>query len=146
MMKNLANCTPTEFLTQTNKIRKSVQNWLSLTDILNIRKRQPKLKVASKDASAEERAAIIFKNKELMDAQVKENLMDMLDQIMDAHPKETLEILALVCFVEPEHVDDYPISDYLNTITEILNSKAVIGFFTSLVALGNANILSVSKA
>ena len=40
-MKNLANCNVREFLTQTNKIRKSVSNWLSLTQILEIRKNNP---------------------------------------------------------------------------------------------------------
>ena len=43
-MKNLANCKPSEFLVQTNRIRKSVENWLTVTDILNIRRNQPELK------------------------------------------------------------------------------------------------------
>lgn len=37
-MKNLANCTPSEFLKQTNKIKKSVEKWLKATDIMEIRK------------------------------------------------------------------------------------------------------------
>ena len=38
-MKNLANCTPTEFLKQTSKIKRSAEKWLKVTDIMAIRKR-----------------------------------------------------------------------------------------------------------
>ena len=38
-MKNIANCTPREFLRQTNKIRKAVSNWLTLTKVMDIRER-----------------------------------------------------------------------------------------------------------
>ena len=31
-MKNLANCKPSEFLRQTNKIRHYVQKWMDITD------------------------------------------------------------------------------------------------------------------
>jgi hypothetical protein len=41
-MKNLANCTPREFLKQTSKIKGSVEKWLKVTDVMNIRKRMPK--------------------------------------------------------------------------------------------------------
>ena len=39
--KNLANCTPKEFLVQTNRLRKSAEKWLKATDIMNIRKNIP---------------------------------------------------------------------------------------------------------
>ena len=42
-MKNLANCTPREFLKQTYRIKKSVEKWLELTDLLNMRKNMPTL-------------------------------------------------------------------------------------------------------
>lgn len=40
-MKTLANCSPREFLLQTNKIRKSVVKWLDETKILEIRANKP---------------------------------------------------------------------------------------------------------
>ncbi len=40
-IKTLSNCKPSEFLKQTNRIRKAVERWLTDTDIANIRKRQP---------------------------------------------------------------------------------------------------------
>ena len=129
-MKNLANCKPSEFLVQTNKIRKSVEKWLKLTDLQGIRKRIPPVKEGQ---SAEDR------QKELQ-AQAQKNLSAMLDSIMEKHPEETLELLALLCFVEPEHVDDYPISFYLENFTELIKDQAVVGFFISLIQLGQTNI------
>ena len=129
-MKNLANCKPSEFLVQTNKIRKSVEKWLKLTDLQGIRKRIPPVKEGQ---SAEDR------QKELQ-AQAQKNLSAMLDSIMEKHPEETLELLALLCLVEPEHVDDYPIGFYLENFTELIQDQAVISFFISLVKLGQTNI------
>lgn len=124
-MKNLANCKPSEFLKQTNRIRKSVENWLTVTDIMNIRKTLPKLDEGMTKEQKQEATM----------AQVKENMSSMFDSMLETHADETLELLALVCFVEPEHVDDYPMSDYLDSVNELLNDKAVIGFFTSLARL-----------
>lgn len=131
-MKNLANCKPSEFLTQTNKIRKSVEKWLTATDILNIRKNQPEYR---EDMTKEER-------KEAMQKQVKKNLSAMLDSILEQHPEETLELLALLCFVEPEDVDKHSVSEYLGAFAEIINDEAVLGFFTSLMKLGQNGILT----
>lgn len=125
-MKNLANCKPSEFLKQTNRIRKSVEHWLTVTDIMNIRKTLPKLDEGMTKEQKQEATM----------AQVKANMSSMFDSMLETHADETLELLALVCFVEPEHVDDYPMSDYLDSVNELLNDKAVIGFFTSLVKLG----------
>lgn len=125
-MKNLANCKPSEFLKQTNRIRKSVENWLTVTDIMNIRKTLPKFE---EGMTKEQRDEAIM-------AQVKANLSNMFDSMLEIHAEETLELLALVCFIEPEHVDDYPMNEYLDAVNELLNDKAVVGFFTSLVKLG----------
>lgn len=125
-MKNLANCKPSEFLKQTNRLRKSVQKWLTDTDIINIRKRLPE--GLDKITDPEE-------HKRLMGEQARKNLSAILDAAMEDHPDETLELLALMCFVEPENVDDYTITDYMTSLNELLNSQAVIGFFTSLTQL-----------
>lgn len=128
-MKNLANCKPSEFLMQTNKLRKSAEKWLTVTDIMNIRKTQPEL---LEGMTREERQAAIQK-------QIKENLSRMFDAMLEAHAEETLELLALACFVEPENVDDHPMSEYIESLNELINDKAVLGFFTSLVKLGQMN-------
>lgn len=126
-MKNLANCKPSEFLKQTNKIRKSVSKWLTDTDIMNIRKRMPQI---SDEANDDER-------KKAMQEQALKNLDAILDAILDEHPDETLELLALLCFVEPNHVDDHDVTEYLDAFREIISNKSVFNFFTSLMQLAN---------
>lgn len=125
-LKNLANCKPSEFLKQTNKIRKSVSKWLTLTDIQNIRKRKPEL---SEDMTDEEKKAAIQK-------QGIENFNAILDSALDEHPDETLEVLALASFVDPKDVDKHSISEYLESFNEVINNKDVLGFITSLAELG----------
>ena len=126
-MKNLANCKPSEFLKQTSKIRKSVSKWLADTDIMNIRKRMPNIPA---DATDEEK-------KKAMEEQAKENFNLMLDAILDEHPDETLELLALLCFVEPSDVDKHDVTEYIDSFNEIINNKTVLSFFTSLIQLEN---------
>lgn len=138
-MKSLANCKPTEFLRQTNLIRKAVSKWLTDTDIMNIRRRVPAFVVAKPGSSAEERAAVVKQNADLQRKQIRDNMSAILDAMLDQYPEETLEILALCCFVDLAHVDDYPISEYLSAITSILSDEAVLGFFTSLAKLGQTN-------
>ena len=102
-MKNLANCKPSEFLKQTNLIKKSVEKWITVTDIKNIRARMPEKK---EEAYTEEE----------LEEQGLKNLSAVLDAMLDIHAEETLEVLALCCFVEPEKVDDYTMSEYLEAI------------------------------
>ena len=92
-MKNLATCTPTEFFTQTLKIRHAAADWFKHTNILNIRKKMPKL---PEGISAEEKQAAVL-------AQAKENALEMFTQVFEEYPDETVRLMALACFVEPEH-------------------------------------------
>lgn len=134
MAKNLANCTPKEFMVQTRLIKKSVENWLTETDIMNIRKNVPELPEGIDD---EEKKA---KLKE----QSAKNLSAMFDAIFDEHPDETVELLALVCFVPVSEIDNYPMTYYMESITELLNDKAVWDFFISLAVA--AQRLGITQA
>lgn len=145
-MKTLATCKPSEFLAQTNKIRKAVDRWLTDTDIMNIRKRMPAYEKAGENATADEKVRVIQRNAELDREQTRKNLNAILDAMLDEHPNETLEILALCCFVEPAKVDDYPIGSYLQAITDLISDETVIGFFSSLASLGQTGILTSAKA
>ena len=66
----------------------------------------------------------------------------MFTAAMEECPDETLELLALICFIEPENVDDYSVAYYLNNLTDIISDKDVLGFFTSLAQLGQTGIFS----
>lgn len=135
-MKNLANCKPSEFLKQTNRIRKSVEKWLKITDVMNIRKRMPEgMPEVTKDMSKDEARAVLDKRQEMMAEQSQQNLRSMLDAMLDEHPDETLEVLALCCFVEPENVDEHTVSEYLLSINELLGDSNVRDFFTFLMSL-----------
>lgn len=139
-LKTLANCKPSEFLKQTNKIRKAAAKWLTATDILAIRKNLPRLIEITEDMTDEEREEATMQNRTALRAQARENAVAILDAVMDEHPDETLELMALLCFVDPKDVDKHTVSEYLEAFTELIGSEAVIGFFTSLARLGQMNM------
>lgn len=141
-LKTLADCKPSEFLRQTNLIRKSVERWLTVTDIAAIRKRLPALETAPEGADAEKTAEVIKRNKAAMAEQARKNLSAILDAMLEKHPDETLEVLALCCFVEPKDVDKHPMGEYLTAFSKLISDEAVIGFFTSLMRLAQTGILN----
>lgn len=135
-MKNLANCTPREFLVQTSKIKRSVEKWLKVTDIMAIRKRVPaNLPEINKSAPVAEQGEVLAKRAEMLREQAYKNASIILDAMLEDHPEETLEVLAHCCFVEPEHVDCHTMSEYLGSINEMLSDESVKGFFTTLMSL-----------
>lgn len=124
--KTLANCNPHEFVAQTVRIRKAVERWIDATEIMSIRKMIPK---TDKNASAEEKRAAT-------EEAVKRNFSMMFDNIMEKHPEETIELLALCSFVDPSDVDKYQMRDFMGVFNDLVNDAEVIGFFTSLLQLG----------
>ena len=145
-LKTLATCKPSEFLRQTNRIKKSVEKWLNVAGIKELRSHAPELEEVTENMTAEEKLKVYERNKERLENQGLKNLSGILDSIMVEHPKETLEVMALCCFVEPENVDDYPMEDYFEAGASLMNNKAVISFFTSLLSLAQTFISSVSEA
>lgn len=139
-MKNLANCKPSEFLAQTFKIKNSVQEWLDVTKIAEIRKNKPQGLIDLTGLSGAERENAIKANKVKAQAQLKKNFGDILDKMLNENAEKTLEVLALCCFVDPADVDNYPMSDYLEAVGDLISDKGVLNFFTSLVQLGQTDI------
>lgn len=138
-MKNLANCTPKEFLQQTYKIKKMAEKWVKEIDLLNIRKKLPVLESVN-GLSGEELKEVQKRNKKAMNDKVMENLMEVLDKMMDEHCDDTIAILALVCFVDPEDADKHTMSEYLGAIGELISDPGVMSFFTSLAQLDVKNM------
>lgn len=120
-MKNLANCTPREFLRQTCRIRGAAAEWLRLTGIMEIMRRPAEGEFSGE---AERRAA-----------QVRANVPAMADAAL-AHPDETAELLGLLGFIEPEELDQHPMSELLGNLKALLDSPEVVDFFISLARLG----------
>lgn len=133
--KNLANCKPSEFMAQCGRVAKSVEKWLEVTDVINIRRKVPKMMPIPEDATPEKTKEIMDEYKLTLQKAAKDNIGEIINSVMIDHPQETLELLALLCFVEPENVDDHSISFYLANLAELLNDKDVISFFSSLMRL-----------
>lgn len=139
-MKNLANCSGVEFLTQTNKIRKYVQKWLKDTGVLEIRKNKPKLTPITNEMSAEEKEAVKAENEKKEQAQARKNISDMLDACMETHAEETLKLLGMLCFIEPAEIESVKVTELLGEFGEIISDEGVLRFFTSLMKLDVMNI------
>jgi len=135
-MKTLANCSPREFLVQTNKIRKAVSEWLTLTKIMEIRKKLPDI---PKDVSEDEK-------REIVTEQIKANANAMLDAVLDEHPNETAELLGLMCFIEPDDLDNHSMTEFFGAISEMINSQEIVDFFISLTRLASVNTSPSAKA
>lgn len=133
-IKTLANCTDIEFLQQTNKIRHAVEEWLTATDFMAIRKRMPKLEAIPDGMDTKQAELIEKKNERLTQQQIKKNLNDALDEALEKHPDLTLKIIRLCCFVEPDD-DSRRVTYYLSAFSQMLADEDVLNFFTSLVNL-----------
>ena len=125
-IKSLANCKPSEFIKQTNRIRHYVEKWLKDIEFADIRKHLPDIPEGATDEE---------KN-ELIREQNFKNFSDMLDSALEEHTEETLGILALCGFIPLEEADDQPMDYYIEVIADLLESEAVTRFFISLVKLG----------
>ena len=134
-MKTLASCTPREFLVQTNRIRKRAADWLTLTKILEIRKRAP---VFTEDMTDDDK-------RKAAREKAKENILEMLDIAMGEHPDETAELLGLLCFIEPEDLNNHKMIEFLAPINELISNQEVLDFFISLARLDQINTSTSPK-
>lgn len=134
-MKTLANCSLAEFLRQTNKIRKEVAVFLEQTKILDIRKVLPDLK----ECKTEE------EKREKIQKQSKENISNMLDAMLEENADATVRLLGLLCFKEGEELEELNPVDVIGVVLEILSSKRVLDFFTSLMQSGLINTANTSQ-
>lgn len=143
-MKNLANCTPKEFLKQTYRIKNAVEKWLKDIDLSSIRANVPKLTPVT-GLEGEELEKVKAENRKIMSKQIMENGMKILENVMDKYADETVEVLALCCFVEPSEAESHTMSEYLESIGDLLSDKGVLSFFTSLAQLQLPNTQVVSN-
>ena len=144
-MKNLANCKPSEFLKQTLRIKRNVEKWLTSDDIKEIRSRLPDTEKILDSMTNEEKGEILIRNNKKIREQGMKNFLEILDIMLDKNFDDTLAVLALCCFVEPENVDDHPLEEYLGSMADLMENPNVLRFFVSLARLGQTNISIVSK-
>ena len=128
-MKTLANCTPVEFLRQTNKIRHAAADLLNAAGVHELRSRLPEL--TGKETPEEKNAA--FKKQGLR------NMDDVMDALLDANAEATAALLAMMCFQEPEDMENATAMEYISAGLELFQSEPVKDFLFMLVKLALTN-------
>lgn len=119
-MKNLANCTPTEFLCQVMKLRTPFIQWMDKVGAAELRKRVPN---GLDDMSDEEKLSAL-RNQGIA------NVGDILAAALEKDYNGTIEVMCISCFTDVEDVDSHPMVEYIDAIVEMMNSKEVRSFFT----------------
>lgn len=128
-MKTLANCTPVEFLRQTNKIRHAVADLFGAAGIAEIRKRMPALTGNESDDE----------KKQLKAEQSKKNMDAILDALLDVNAEATAALLAMMCFRSPKEAKSDTGMQYIRAGLEMISSVEVRNFLLMLVQLGLKN-------
>ena len=142
MSKNLANCTPDEFLDQSFLIMDAAEKFMKVNDILGIRGRKVEgLQEIPKD-NEEEADRIRKENAKKITAQRMKNVKDLITSMMHTHKSETLELLALSCFIDPAEVNNYTMAYLLRNVGEIISDQDMLAFFTSAAQLEQTGIFS----
>ena len=120
-MRTIANLTGPEFLRAINRTRHAVEKLLSVTGVLKIRKNLPKF---TGNETPEER-------RELEQAQVKKNLSDMLDNLLETHPEETYECIMALC-VRDEGEPEPDGIELVMAAFSLISDKRVLDFLLQL--------------
>lgn len=129
-VKTLANCTPVEFLRQTNKIKYAVENYLKLTGAREILRRRPTF---SGDETDIEKA-------EITRNQWKDNWNALSDVVLDTYAEQTAELIGLMCFMDKEQISNAQMITLLYPLLELIQNKQVSAFFQALLSLGQMNM------
>ena len=120
-MKTIANLNGVEFLRAINRTRHAVEKLLSVTGVLKIRKNVPNF---TGNETAEEKA-------EMERAQIKKNLNDMLDSLLETHPEETYECIMALC-VRDEGEPEPDGIELLMAAFSLIGDKRVLDFLSQL--------------
>ena len=120
-MKTIANLNGVEFLRAINRTRHAVEKLLSVTGVMKIRKNVPNF---TGNETPEEKA-------EMERAQVKKNLNDMLDSLLETHPEETYECIMALC-VRDEGEPEPDGIELLMAAFSLIGDKRVLDFLSQL--------------
>lgn len=135
-MQSFINLPPRQGFKQMDLIKVAFNKWLEVTDIAEIRKRVAKAVSVPNGATPEQKKELMELFKQRQAEQVGRNMEDIFNAAIREHPDETLELVALICCVPPEEVDEHPMREYLGTIVETLSNKEALDFFSLCMQLG----------
>lgn len=120
-MRTIANLTGPEFLRAINRTRHAVEKLMNETGVLKIRKNVPQF---TGEETPEER-------EELERAQVKKNLNDMLDSLLETHPDATYECIMALC-VRDEGEPEPDGIELIMAAFSLISDKRVLDFLLQL--------------
>lgn len=124
-MRTIANLDGVEFLKAINRSRHAVGKLMEVSDVLSIWKKKPTFKG---DETEEEKLKIAR-------AQVKKNLNDILDSLLETHTETTYECIMALCVRD----EDEPEPDGIELIMaafSLISDKRVLDFLLQLGNLG----------
>ena len=124
-MRTIANLNGVEFLRAINRTRHAVEKLVNVTDVLNIWKKNPTF---NGDETEEEKIKI-QKN------QIKKNLNDILDSLLETHPEETYECIMALC-VRDEGEPEPDGIELVMAAFSLIADKRVLDFLLQLGTSG----------
>lgn len=127
-MKTIANLSGVEFLRAINRTRHAVEKLMKVTDVLNIWKKNPTFKG---EETEEEKL-------EIARGQIKKNLNDILDTLLEKHPEETFECIMALC-VRDEGEPEPDGIELVMAAFNLISDKRVLDF---LLQLGKSGLIA----
>ena len=124
-MRTIANLNGVEFLRAINRTRHAAENLLNVTDVLTIWKKNPTFKG---DETEEEKLKMARE-------QIKKNLSDILDSLLENHPEETFECIMAMC-VRDEGEPEPDGIELIMAAFNLISDKRVLDFLLQLGKLG----------
>ena len=128
-MKTIANLNGVEFLRAINRTRYAVEKLLKVTDVLNIWKKNPAF---TGEETPEERH-------EKQREQIKKNLSDILDALLEKHPEETYACIMAMC-VKDEGEPEPDGIELVMSAFDLIADERVLAF---LFKLGKSGLLGM---
>ncbi len=127
-MRTIANLNGVEFLRAINRTRYAVEKLMTVTDVLNIWKKRPTF---TGKETPEER-------NEIARNQIKKNLNDVLDALLEKHPEATYECIMALCVREEGEPEPDGI-ELVMAAFNLISDKRVVDF---LLQLGKSGLIA----
>lgn len=127
-MRTIANLNGVEFLRAINRTRHAVEKLVKVTDVLNIWKKNPTF---TGEETEEEKLKMARE-------QVKKNLNDILDTLLEKHPEETFECIMALC-VRDEGEPEPDGIELIMAAFDLISDKRVLDF---LLQLGKSGLIA----
>lgn len=127
-MRTIANLNGVEFLRAINRTRHAAEKLMKVTDVLNIWKKKPTF---TGEETEEEKL-------KMEREQVKKNLNDILDTLLEKHPEETFEFIMALC-VRDEGEPEPDGIELIMAAFNLISDERVMDF---LLQLGKSGLIA----